>query len=97
MGSGDLDGPFDGATGLADKLAESDQVAECIASQWFRFSYNRSATPEDACNFELLNEAFISSNYNIRDLLVALTQTESFYYRHQVDPDAVPTEEGGDQ
>lgn len=97
VGSSDLDGPFAGATGLADKLAESDQVAECIASQWFRFSYNRSATPEDACNFELLNEAFVSSNYNIRELLVALTQTESFYYRHQVDPDAVPTEQGGDQ
>lgn len=98
VGSDDLDGPFDGAPDLANKMAESDQVAECIASQWFRFAYNRSATPEDACNFEMINEAFVSSNYNIRDLLVTLTQTESFYYRHQVDPDAVPEDnEGGDQ
>jgi len=96
----DLDGTFDGATDLAHKLAESDQVAECIASQWFRFAYNRTATPEDSCNFEVINESFVASNYNIRELLVTLTQTESFYYRHQVDPDAVPKEnassEGGE-
>jgi hypothetical protein len=96
VASDDLDGTFDGATDLAAKMAQSDQVAECIASQWFRFGYNRSATPEDSCNFEVINEAFVSSGFNIRELLVALTQTESFYFRHQVDPDAVPTE-GGEQ
>jgi Protein of unknown function (DUF1592)/Protein of unknown function (DUF1588)/Protein of unknown function (DUF1587)/Protein of unknown function (DUF1595)/Protein of unknown function (DUF1585) len=93
--SDDLDGTFDGAAELAASLAESAQVAECVTSQWFRFAYNRSATPEDSCNFEVLNEAFLGSNFNIRELIVALTQTESFYYRHQVDPDAVPESEGG--
>src|SRR5690606_30258422 len=41
---GELDGTFDGAVELANKLAESDQVASCVASQWFRFSYNRTVT-----------------------------------------------------
>lgn len=84
VSSEDLNGTFDGAVELAGQLAESDAVAHCVASQWFRFSYNRTVTPEDQCNVDAINESFAASGYDIRELLVALTLTDSFLYRHQV-------------
>lgn len=79
-----LDGPFNGPVDLADKLAASPEVASCVASQWFRFAYNRTVTPEDSCNLDVVNEAFSASGYDIKELIVALTQTETFLHRHQV-------------
>ena len=84
VGSDDAGGPFDGAPELAQKLVGSDDVAKCVASQWFRFTYNRTVTADDACNMDPLNEAFAASGYDIRELLVALTQTHTFLVRHKV-------------
>ncbi len=79
-----LDGPFNGPVDLASKLAQSPEVASCVASQWFRFAYNRTVTAEDSCNLDLVNQAFAASGYDIKELIVALTQTETFLHRHQV-------------
>lgn len=84
----DIDGEYDGALELASALAASTQVQECVSSQWFRFAYNRTVTQEDSCSVEQLNDAFRSSNFNVRSLLVALTQTNAFLYRRAVEPDA---------
>jgi hypothetical protein len=83
----DIDGVYDGAVELAAALAESRQVQECVASQWFRFAYNRTVTPEDSCNIEQLNQAFSDSGFDIKALLVALTQTNAFLYRRAVELD----------
>jgi hypothetical protein len=77
----DIDGEFDGAVELAQKLAQSEQVRECVATQWFRFGYGRAEQPEDACNLERVQTAFATANYDIKELLVALTQTDAFMYR----------------
>jgi hypothetical protein len=87
----DIDGEYDGAIEFAQALAESTQIQECVSNQWFRFSYNRTVTQEDTCSVEHLNDAFRSSGFNVRSLLVALTQTDAFLYRHAVRP------AGGDQ
>jgi len=84
IGSDDVNGTFDGAVELADQLVGSEEVAHCVASQWFRFSYNRTVTADDQCNVDAINEKFAASDYDIRELLVALTQTDTFLYRHQV-------------
>ncbi|WP_437593196.1 DUF1592 domain-containing protein [Sorangium sp. So ce1000] len=80
-GSRDIDGPFDGAVELAHRLAESDEVRQCVATQWFRFGYGRAEQAEDECNMRQIQEAFAESGYNIKALLVALTQTDAFRYR----------------
>ena len=90
----DIDGEYDGALEFASALAGSTQVQECVSSQWFRFAYNRTVTEEDSCSVEQLNDAFSSSNFNIRSLLVALTQTNAFLYRRAVD---LASETGGAQ
>ena len=82
--SQDMDGPFDGAIELGKKLAESDQVRQCVATQWFRFGYGRAETNGDQCNVQKVQEAFAAANYNVKELLVALTQTDAFIYRHKV-------------
>jgi hypothetical protein len=48
-------------------------------------------TPEDSCSIEQLSDVFVSSNLNVKELLVALTQTNAFLYRRAVELDANAT------
>jgi hypothetical protein len=80
----DVDGSFNGAIELAQLLASSDQVKACVASQWFRFGYGRFETEEDECSVDEIHTAFAASNYDIKELIVALTLTDAFRYRHAV-------------
>ncbi len=73
-------------THLAAKLAESRQVQTCLVGQWLTYSYGRGETPEDACTRASLEQAFAQSGGRVKDLLVALTQTDAFLYRQPVMP-----------
>jgi Protein of unknown function (DUF1592)/Protein of unknown function (DUF1588)/Protein of unknown function (DUF1587)/Protein of unknown function (DUF1595)/Protein of unknown function (DUF1585) len=84
--STDLDGPFRGPRELADKLAGSAQVRDCVASQWFRYASGRFEGAGDACSLTPLRQAFGASGGNLQELLVALTQTESFLTRRALTP-----------
>jgi len=75
------DGPVANATELAAAFAQSPEVRDCFATQSFRFFYGRSEAKSDACSLAQLSTAFEKSNYNIVELLVALTQTDAFLYR----------------
>jgi hypothetical protein len=90
----DIDGEYDGALEFAAALAGSTQVQECVSSQWFRFAYNRTVTAEDSCSVEQLNDVFRASDFNVRALLGALTQTNAFLYRRAVE---LEPEAGGAQ
>jgi hypothetical protein len=90
----DIDGEYDGALEFAAALADSTQVQECVSSQWFRFAYNRTVTAEDSCSVEQLNDVFRASDFNVRALLGALTQTNAFLYRRAVE---LEPEAGGAQ
>ena len=81
----DIDGSYDGAVELAHALADSTQIQECVSSQWFRFAYNRTVTTEDSCSLEQLNQVFADSGFDIKTLLVELTQTNAFLYRRAVE------------
>jgi hypothetical protein len=82
LAASDVDGPFVGPRQLGEKLAGSEQVAQCVARQWFRFSYGRTESAElDACNLDSLDQAFADSGYDMRELLVSLTQTDAFLFR----------------
>jgi hypothetical protein len=81
----DVDGPFTGAPALGKKLAASQKVRDCLATQWFRYGYGRDATARDACTVATLNRVFTASGGNVRELLLALTQTDAFLFRSQGD------------
>jgi hypothetical protein len=91
----DIDGTYDGAVELSRALAESSQVRQCVSSQWFRFAYNRTVTREDSCSLEQLNQVFADSGFNIKALLIELTQTNAFLYRRAIETDGQET--GGAQ
>jgi hypothetical protein len=77
----DLDGKFQGARQLAEKLAASRQVHDCVATQWFRYAFGRFDGPGDTCSLAELRQSFMTSGGDLRELLVTLTQTESFLNR----------------
>ncbi len=79
MREGDVS--FDGARELAELLAGSDEVHECVANQLFRFAFGRAETEADACSLASLYEAFGASGHDLRELVVAVTRTDAFSHR----------------
>ncbi len=78
----DIEGEFVGAGELGQMLTQSDQVGECVARHWFRFSYGRTESAElDACTMDTLTTRFEESGHDLRELMVNLTQTDAFLYR----------------
>jgi len=77
----DVDGPFEGVRDLADKLAGSEEVKACYTKMWFRFAYGRAESSQDACALEQLGQSFEKSNGSVKELLLALTQTDAFLFR----------------
>jgi hypothetical protein len=76
-----LGGAFVGVRELADKLAGSKQVRDCLATQWFRFGAGRTETTLDACSIATMQEAFAKSNGDLAELAVSITQTDAFWNR----------------
>ncbi|HEX6272406.1 MAG TPA: DUF1592 domain-containing protein, partial [Polyangiaceae bacterium] len=74
----DLAGPFVGALELANKLAGSEQVENCVAAQWFRFSLGRMESQNDACSILSIRESFRGSGGNIRALIAQIAQSDAF-------------------
>jgi hypothetical protein len=77
-GNAPLLGAFNGALEMEKGLAGSEQVQQCFASQWINFGYGRTLTPEEGCNVQSVQDEFKASGYKIQDMLLALTQSETF-------------------
>jgi len=76
-----LDGPFSGAAELAERIAQSPRARDCLATNWYTYTFGRQEQPEDACSLEQLKTRFRSSGGDLKELMVGLTQTDSFLYR----------------
>jgi hypothetical protein len=74
----DVVGPFVGALELANKLAGSRQVENCVAAQWFRFSLGRIESQNDACSIQAIREGFRASGGNIRALIAQIALSDAF-------------------
>jgi hypothetical protein len=75
----DIDGPYNGGPELAALLAGSGQVRDCAPTQWLRFALGRREVAEDTCTIAALRDAFEASDGDLRELMVALTQTDAFF------------------
>ncbi|MDX2011550.1 MAG: DUF1592 domain-containing protein [Myxococcaceae bacterium] len=82
----DADGPVTSGLGLMQKLAASDEARECMVTQLFRFGHGRQEENGDLCSRQRALERFKTSSWNVRELFVALTQTDDFLYK----PGATP-------
>jgi hypothetical protein len=77
-----VDGTAANGIELVKLLATSPEVGTCFASHWIRFTYGRSLdSTADACNQQSVDTAFASNGYNIKQLLLAITQSDGFLYR----------------
>ena len=82
----DVSGKFNGPVELAQKLAGSKDAQSCLATQWFRFAHGRKEDrTRDKCSLDAVQEAFMQSGGDLRELLVALTQTDAFLLRSKGD------------
>ncbi|KYF66885.1 hypothetical protein BE15_29790 [Sorangium cellulosum] len=72
---------FDGAIDLVKQLAQSPVAERCYLTNWYRYGNARQLSPEDACTIEELDAKLVETGYNIKELLVALTQTKTFRNR----------------
>lgn len=77
-GTDDADGKFDGAVELAKRLAESEQVRRCVATQWFRYALGRSERDDDDASVEQAYRTFARSGFDVRELVIAITMTPAF-------------------
>lgn len=77
----DVDGEIDGVASLAERLVQSDEVQKCVVMTWFRYAHGRGQDETDGCSIQKAQQVFKSSDGDIRELIVALTQTDAFLYR----------------
>jgi hypothetical protein len=81
---GELDGAFTGVRELATRLAGSDQVRDCVATQFFRYAAARTEEVPDGCSLTTLQDAFGASGGDLTELVVAMTQTDAFWHRSPI-------------
>jgi hypothetical protein len=72
---------FDGAVELAGILAQTPEVRDCMARQWFRFSLGRMDDDLDSCTMDRLATAFEESDHDVRSLIREIVLSDAFRHR----------------
>jgi Protein of unknown function (DUF1592)/Protein of unknown function (DUF1588)/Protein of unknown function (DUF1595)/Protein of unknown function (DUF1585)/Protein of unknown function (DUF1587) len=75
-------GPTDGPVDLVRKLSALPETQACLAQRFAEFSLGKALAddPGGACLKQDLSRRFEAAGYNVRQLLLALTQTDAFLY-----------------
>jgi hypothetical protein len=76
-----LDGPFNGAIELSQRLAQNARVRDCVATQWYRYAMGRVEDESDACSLNQVKERFSTGNGAFRELLIGIVLSDAFRYR----------------
>lgn len=82
-------GAASNAIELVKLIAQTDEAENCFAQHWMRFGHGRSielvtatgTQGADACDAQALQAAFKKGGFNIKQFLLALTQSDGFLYR----------------
>ncbi len=80
-GTRDIDGMFQGVGELAQKLATSAQVQECLSVQTYRYVFGRPESAADACAIAQVRDRFTETKLDLKQLYLAVVTTESFSSR----------------
>jgi len=79
-----VEGSFKNASELIDLLADNEETHACFASHWLDFAYGRLLDADDnttdGCVSARIKKTFKDYNYDVKKLLVELTQTDAFLY-----------------
>lgn len=72
---------FDGAIDFAAVLAAHPSARRCYLRQWFRYAYGRVETQADACTLDALAAELEPDDFQVRELMIALTLAPAFRQR----------------
>lgn len=75
-----VEGAASGPVELVRLLASSEETQTCFATNWMQFAFGRVLDATDDCNRQTVDAAFKSADYNVKELLLAVTQTDAFQY-----------------
>jgi hypothetical protein len=78
-----------GAGELVRALVASNDTTKCLATQWARYALARKETAADAAALAGAASTFAKSGQDLRELIVAVTQSPSFLYRTVADKEGV--------
>jgi len=76
-----IEGAFDGANELAERLSESRIVERCLAQRWFTYAMGRPPTESEKCTVQRVQRAFDEAGGDFEQLLVSIATSEAFRYR----------------
>jgi hypothetical protein len=79
LASGEL--RFKNAVELMGQLARTPEARDCFSTQWLRYFLRRAELPGDQASLRAAQEVWRKSSYDIRELLVALTEMPAFTHR----------------
>ncbi|MDC0670157.1 DUF1592 domain-containing protein [Nannocystis radixulma] len=79
----DIDGTFDGAIELSEKLATSTQAHDCVVSQVYRYALGRGTGAADLCSLDDLRAQFAEASGDMRALLLAVVASDAFRTRRE--------------
>lgn len=82
----DINGKVAGPDELVSKLSTSDTVRQCFTTTYFRYAFGHEESDADACSRQQMYEKFKASGFDVRELLVAVTQSDDFLYRQVTAP-----------
>jgi hypothetical protein len=75
-----VEGTANGPVELVRLLASSEEVQNCFATSWMQFAYGRVLDERDDCNRQTVQGSFKLAGYDVKKLLLALTDSDAFRY-----------------
>jgi cellulase/cellobiase CelA1 len=81
IGSGDIDGPFNGPSELQKKLGASPEAQRAFALHWFRYVYGVEEDGPAKCSAAYVQDQFTQGDQRIAGLLQSLVQITPFVQR----------------
>lgn len=78
---GDTNVNVSGPVQLMQAIAQSPEARRCYAQKWVQYAYQRQPNPADACTVENMTTKLTQGGYTIANLILDLTQSQSFRLR----------------
>lgn len=72
---------YDGVREMQQVLSQTDSSKSCLATQFYRFARGYIETSSDENTIDNLTQLFAANGYNLQDLMVGITQLQTFALR----------------
>ncbi len=72
---------YQDSTEMLDAIAASEDARDCYARNWLRYAYGRDDREADTSTLSEITGALADSDYSVKSMLAALTQSRSFRFR----------------